>query len=387
MEAMKRCLGYEIQKVLCSSSLATPEIIKEVGCHYNAGYNKLNELEHLGLVKSNKDGKKRIWHLTLEPPYAEHAVNNGFSECFSKLPNNGLKVAFNHDSVEKISDGSIITIFNKTPPNIICPHFLELKWANGCHYNCAWCYLQGTFRFRGKKAYVKDPEKIRDHIVTFLQTKKPDILNAGELSDSLLDPNIYYIINAFESQNRHKLLLLTKSCSIAPLLKMENTANTIVSFSINSCKVAERWEKDAPPPRNRLDAAQLLYERGYPIRFRIDPIVPYPDRWENYYKDLIDDLFIRFRPERITLGTLRGLKSTIGHCKDDSWVPYLKEKSGWGLKQNFHTRFNAYSTLLEYLIDKYNFYDVGICKETREMWNILKPFGLDAENVKCNCTW
>jgi len=385
---MKRGLGYEIQGVLCGGSLATSDIVKEVGCRYKEGYNKLNELEHLGLVKSNIDGKKRIWHLTLEPPYANHAVNNGFSECFSKLPNNGLKVTFDHNErVEKISDGSIITIFNKTPPNIICPHFLELKWANGCHYNCAWCYLQGTFRFRGKKAYVKDPEKISNHLFTFLQTKTPDILNAGELSDSLSDPNIYYIIRAFESQKRHKLLLLTKSCSIAPLLKIEKPTNTVVSFSVNSSKVAERWETGAPYPENRLDAAQLLHERGYPIRFRIDPIVPYPERWETYYKDLIDDIFMRFPPERITLGTLRGLQSTISHCKDDSWVEYLNEKSGWGLKQKFYTRFNIYSTLLEYLIDKYNFYDVGICKETREMWEFLKPFGLDLENIKCNCTW
>ena len=44
--------------------------------------------------------------------------------------------------VEKVGDGSIIIRFEKTPypegPNdVVCPHFLELKWANGCPYNCS----------------------------------------------------------------------------------------------------------------------------------------------------------------------------------------------------------------------------------------------------------
>ena len=55
-------------------------------------------------------------------------------------------------SVIKISDGSVIERFmhTKIPPteinDIVCPHFLELKWAYGCPFNCAYCYLQGTLR-------------------------------------------------------------------------------------------------------------------------------------------------------------------------------------------------------------------------------------------------
>jgi hypothetical protein len=26
-------------------------------------------------------------------------------------------------------------------------NILELKWAYGCPFDCAWCYLKGTFRF------------------------------------------------------------------------------------------------------------------------------------------------------------------------------------------------------------------------------------------------
>ena len=53
--------------------------------------------------------------------------------------------------IVKVGDGSIIKLFDRTPvptkkTDVVCPHFLELKWANGCPFSCAWCYLQGTFR-------------------------------------------------------------------------------------------------------------------------------------------------------------------------------------------------------------------------------------------------
>nr|MDO8078080.1 hypothetical protein [Candidatus Freyarchaeota archaeon] len=99
--------------------------------------------------------------------------------------------------VDRVGDGSIIKLFDRTPPpekptDVVCPHFLELKWANGCYFNCAWCYLNGTYRFhpewKNGKPNIKDFGTIREHLKTFLQGNgvRPEILNAGELSDSLL---------------------------------------------------------------------------------------------------------------------------------------------------------------------------------------------------------
>jgi len=122
--------------------------------------------------------------------------------------------------VEKVNDGSIIKRFDKTPypkkpTDVICPHFLELKWAYGCPFDCAWCYLKGTFRFRpeGTKPAFKPLEKIRNHVETFLgEVKIPEVLNTGEIADSLMGeqgdcPFSKFIISFFEGQNRHKVLL------------------------------------------------------------------------------------------------------------------------------------------------------------------------------------
>jgi len=227
--------------------------------------------------------------------------------------------------VKQIRDGSIIVRFEKTPlpskpTDVVCPHFLELKWAYGCPFDCSWCYLKGTFRFRpeGIKPVIKDYAKIEQHVKEFFDVEThghaslpPEILNTGEIADSLMWENGYkpfskFIIPLFESQNKHKVLFLTKSTNIKNLLEIEPHNQTIISFSLNADKVAKKWEKKAPPVSKRIEAASKLAKTGYEIRVRIDPMVPISG-WQEGYLELIDQIFTEFKPERITLGSLRGL--------------------------------------------------------------------------------
>jgi len=295
--------------------------------------------------------------------------------------------------VSRIGDGSIITRFDKTqlPINltdIVCPHFLELKWAYGCPYDCAWCYLKGTFRFRprGKSPVVKPYDKTELHVRKFLdEVKEPEILNTGEIADSLMHEHIKipfarFIIPIFEEQRRHKVLFLTKSSYVENLLKIEPNNQVILSFSLNAIPVAERWEK-APHVLKRIEAAKKVFEAGYEVRIRIDPMVPI-ENWHKHYQELLELIFTNFIPERITLGSLRGLRSTINGCTDKTWVRYLKETSNWGKKIDFKTRYEMYSAMVNTLIEKYNFKKIALCKETIQMWETLV---LDYRRIRCNC--
>jgi spore photoproduct lyase len=42
-----------------------------------------------------------------------------------------------------------------------------------------------------------------------------------------------------------------------------------------------------------------------------------------------------------------------------------------------------YHALIDHLNKKYDYFDIGLCKETIEMW---EKIGLDYKNIKCNCT-
>ena len=307
-----------------------------------------------------------------------------------------------------------IRFFAKTPKGIVCPHFWELVWATGCAFRpaCAWCYLQGTFRgditprFFEKEELEKQLEAWFDgsEALSYQLSSKPSdsqVLVTGELADSFMGEDYWkrkfgvsfsrWIIELFEKQSKHKVLFLTKSDKVEHLLDINPHNQTIVSFSLNAEPVAKQWEKGAyavSPIRSRIENARRLQKVGYEVRVRIDPMVPILD-WETHYKQLVDAIFSKLIPERITIGSLRGLESTIRFCEDRSWVNYLtKDKTGWGRKISDDQRQLMYSTLIGYMKTKYDYSQIGLCKETKVMWNKL---GMDAgtypywSGCKCNC--
>ena len=298
--------------------------------------------------------------------------------------------------VARVGDGSIVTRFDKTPypessHDVVCPHFLELKWATGCPYACAWCYLQGTYRFLDYKTkpHPKEFGRIEKHLLALFEENgksPPELLNAGELSDSMItehrkEPFTTFAMNLFGTQDKHKLLFVTKSPHIDNLLRIPNMDQAVVSFSLNAEKVAKRWEK-APSIRDRIEAAGRLKDMGIEVRIRIDPMVPI-DGWQNEYHDLLTMIFNRLIPDRITMGSLRGLQSTINNSRDRSWTGYLNEPSNWGKKIAMKTRRDMYSTIIEVLKREYDYQSIALCKETKEMWKVL---GMKFENIQCNCT-
>ena len=298
------------------------------------------------------------------------------------------------NQVERVGDSSIIRRFDKTavPKNqidVVCPHFLELKWAYGCPFDCAWCFLKGTLRMLDTKTkpVVKEYCKIQKHVQSFFENdgSSCELLNAGELADSLMtendkEPFSKFIIPMFEQQDRHKVLLLTKSPCTKNLEKIKSHKQTIVSFSLNAPVVSKKWEM-APPIKKRIQAAKNLYQCGYNVRIRIDPIVPI-EKWQDHYFDLIKMIFDNFTPERITFGSLRGLQSTINNASDKSWVTFLTEKSNWGKKIAFDLRHQLYSSIIKHLKEEYNFTKVALCKETISMWEKLD---MDYTKIQCNC--
>lgn len=395
-----KCLSYnKLQEVVCSPWYTEPPYIDK---HYRQALKELEKAE--GIIKVDRVTSKTPRGLAGND-IITFLQSNPTKLVLQSPPLSKLKVHYKryfliNDErkilVERINDGSIITRFDKTPlpkksTDVICPHFLELKWAYGCPFDCAWCYLKGTFRFRpeGIKPVIKDLEKIKLHTMSFLNKSEiPEILNTGEIADSLMAENnsfafSKFIIPLFESQTKHKVLFLTKSNNVKNLLVVEPHNQVIMSFSLNALAVAKKWEKKAPSVKKRIEAATKLADLGYEVRIRIDPMVPITN-WQKHYRYLLDLVFTNFEPERITLGSLRGLQSTLNVTTDNSWKKYMKESSNWGKKVEFSLRLNMYSDLISYLQSNWNYKKISLCKETKAMWAKL---GLNYKKIKCNCIW
>lgn len=306
------------------------------------------------------------------------------------------------DLLSRVGDGNIIRLFDKTPfprkhDDVVCPHFFQLACISGCAYNCSYCYLKGTFRFWQKDdgripLHKKDLHQIDSAIGEFLKLDIPRVvLNTSELADGLQveidfygQPFSVFLMKHFQG-TQHKLLFLSKGTYVKNFLENEWQENVILSWSLNAYSVADRWEKLAPIVQDRLWAAKQVFDRGYEVRLRIDPMVAV-EGYEKDYQDLVDSVFSLFEPARITLGCLRGLPATIARAKDKSWVSYLAERSNWGGKPSIESRFSLYSTVIEHLKDEHGYGNVAVCKDTLAVWALLeKRFGLDFRKIRCNC--
>jgi len=203
---------------------------------------------------------------------------------------------------------AFIHLNNTAKPGIVCGPFHALSYYIGCPYKCTYCYLQGTFRGNVDPVVYTNREKLLAELDEWLAQPGELRLNAGELEDSLaLDgqiPLVDDLVPRFAAQNRHKLLLVTKSTNVGNLLKWDSQGQVIVAFSVNASSVWERYELGTPHPLRRVEAAARVKEAGYYVTLRLDPMIPL-DGWQEEYPQLIDAVYEVFRPNQWTLGSLR----------------------------------------------------------------------------------
>ncbi len=175
---------------------------------------------------------------------------------------------------------------------IVCFKFWQLVVAGGCPYRCAYCFLQTVpwFRFHPDELYglvYTNVEDMVTEITKWLADPSPKMMIAGELQDGLVfdaaykkvtgTPLTHLIVPLFAAQKKHRLIFLTKSTQIQYALELSPSAQIVFSWSVNAEEIGKRWEHGAPPPSERFAASEKMKKAGWPIRFRLDPMIPYPD--------------------------------------------------------------------------------------------------------------
>jgi hypothetical protein len=197
-------------------------------------------------------------------------------------------------------------------------------------------------------------------------------------------PLTHWVVPRFAAQSRHRLIFLTKSIEVDHALELEPTPQLVFSWSVNAEEVAARWEHGTPLPSQRFDAARRMKVAGWPVRFRLDPMVPYP-RWRSGYTAAIREIN-RIGPEMVTLGALRATsaKSLRAAAKkngrDDSIFDFLtEERDPSGFK--YRIPFDVQVELFRFAIDKLEARFVpALCKEDQALWRAL---GLPFRGCHC----
>jgi len=302
---------------------------------------------------------------------------------------------------------NVVDTFTMPDDRMVCPHFERLKLAsNGCFYQCDWCYLKLTYRAAFPFITVRAQyDKIKEQLYKRLnQTSEPIIFNTGELADSLSMEHLTGAAQEFipwigNTENGY-LFILTKSDNVDDILNLSHNDRTVIAWSMNNEKVSRKFEIGAPSFDRRLYAAKKVQEAGYPLRIRLDPIVPFKG-WQDAYANTIERIFREVAPERITLGTLRfeegfyKMRNSIFTTGAD--LPKLMEtmspmfspkifshskrpKSG---KYSFSVKQRI--EIFKWAIDeisKHSDCKIALCKESTNVW---KKVGLPLSKCSCVC--
>lgn len=302
---------------------------------------------------------------------------------------------------------SSVDLFTMPDQRILCPHFLRLKWAsNGCPFFCDWCYLKLTFRAsRPFITVYTQYDKIQKQLEKRLHgASHPIIFNSGELADSLslehLTGAAQSFIPWFGEQENGRLFMLTKSTNVDDILNLPHNGHTITAWSVNNARVSRKFEIGAPSFERRIEAAIKVQAAGYPLRLRLDPIVPFKG-WKEAYAQTIKDIFQTLSPERVTLGTLRFEKGFVGMRDSIFTSGDLLPKIVSTMKPMFPPMY--VSGRKNPLVGKYSFSEqsrteifnfaiqeiqrhsdctIVLCKESRNVWVNV---GLNPSQCDCVC--
>ena len=302
----------------------------------------------------------------------------------------------------------VVDVFNMPDDRMMCPHFDRLKLAsNGCFYQCDWCYLKLTYRAAYPFITVRvGYDKIKKQLQKRL-AKTPDvdvIFNSGELADSLSMEHItgagQEFIPWFGGTENGYLFMLTKSDNVDDILGLPHNGHTIIAFSMNAPEISRKFEVGAPQFERRLEAARKVQMAGYPLRIRLDPIVPV-EGWQAMYADTIKRIFDVVSPERITLGTLR-FEDQFYKMRDifistgpelinmmEDMTPMFEPKLFEGNKKpkagkysfSEDKRFEIFNFVIKE-IRKFSDCRIALCKESADVWHKV---GLELSRCSCVC--
>lgn len=264
-----------------------------------------------------------------------------------------------------------VRLFNKTPTGVVCPHFYELILSNGCPYNCLYCYLKLTFRGKTEPTLFENGwEAVKSEI----ESIEEGVFSTGELADSLaiIPPLLPKALVYFKLLDSKYLLLVTKSTNVNLLYEMRPSRQIIISFSVNSAPAAQTYEKSAPSPIERLETAHKLIKLGWRVRIRIDPII-LESGITNY--EYISRYITSIAPERVTVGTLRNYPGLFYYLPDAPRKGLARMEDG-RMRYAISERVRTYQQIASWLG-----FQPALCKETKEVWDIL---GWSFNG--CNCT-
>jgi DNA repair photolyase len=158
-----------------------------------------------------------------------------------------------------------------------CPPKLTFNPYTGCDHQCTYCYAS---------SYIPNFKDCRPKKDALTALKRESAKLKGETISIANSSDPYPLAEASEGLTRHcleilancncRIQIITKSNLVVRDIDLLSRVPATVALTITTADdaLANVIEPLAPPPSQRIRAAQQLTKAGIPVSVRIDPIIP-----------------------------------------------------------------------------------------------------------------
>ncbi|MEN3044533.1 MAG: spore photoproduct lyase family protein [Candidatus Hydrothermales bacterium] len=247
-----------------------------------------------------------------------------------------------------------------------CERKYTINPYTGCSHKCSYCYItsyiKDGFQIRFKKNFIeklkKDIEKIKE--------KYP--VNLSSSSDPYPKIESFMFLTRrtllLLKENNFKISIITKSPLVLRDIDIIKEVNATVSFTIThySDEIASKVEINAPPVRERIEAAKKLLKEKVKVCVRIDPIIPlYNDKREvirNILKNLEGIFMVVFSTYKAKPDNFLRIKKTFPYIENLPWEKKV-------LRGYRYLSYDYRRELLEEFVEEARNYTekIGLCRE------------------------
>lgn len=273
----------------------------------------------------------------------------------------------------------------------ICCGYQILNIGTNCPFNCSYCILQAYFNQPSLRVFVNLEDEL-PKITQFFDShpQKTFRVGTGEFTDSLALDYItdwsHILTNSFKNRKNAVLEFKTKTDQVDGLLSSPSRDRIIISWSLNSAKIATREEHGAPSIKKRIEAAKRCQKEGYTLGFHFDPLIHHT-AWQEHYTKTIELMDRHIDPKGIiwiSLGCFRYipiLKNIIRMRHPGTKI--LNEEFVTGLDGKLRyfkpIRIEMYAYMYDLISKWYDDTGMYLCMESDEVWK--KSFGWSPFNT------
>lgn len=167
-----------------------------------------------------------------------------------------------------------------------------------CPYDCDFCFLQGVYPSAHIVVFVNDG----DFFDAARERTEPFILSVAYENDLMglenLVPWTGRWLDFAGTMPHMEMEVRTRSANLDAIKGREAISNVVLAWSLSPPDIAARYEKRAPAPGERIEAARRAMAAGWRVRLCFEPVIRIED-WKRVYQNFIGSVFSALPAEEI----------------------------------------------------------------------------------------